>query len=251
MGIIITSATQVGIVLAASIAILKYRLYDIDILINRTLVYGALTALIVGLYVLTVGVLGAAFQAQGNLGISLVATGMVAVVFQPLRSRLQHSVNRLMYGERDEPYLVLSRLGHRLEATFAPGELGLIPAMRETAASHNMAGRLRIEVEGPDAMPLLPAAVEVVAYRIAQEALHNVATHSSADSCVVRFTLKDALELEVLDNGVGLPEKVRAGVGLISMNERASELGGSFAIEPATGGGTRVRARLPLLGLEI
>jgi signal transduction histidine kinase len=127
-------------------------------------------------------------------------------------------------------------------------ELGLIPAVRETAASHNMAGGLRVEVEGPDAMPPLPAAVEVAAYRIAQEALHNVATHSSADRCVVRFTLKDALELEVLDNGVGPPDSLRAGVGLTSMRERASELGGSFEFEPIVEGGARVYARLPLAG---
>jgi signal transduction histidine kinase len=127
-------------------------------------------------------------------------------------------------------------------------ELGLIPAVRETAASHNMAGGLRVEVEGPDAMPPLPAAVEVAAYRIAQEALHNVAKHARADSCVVRFTLKDALELEVLDNGVGPPDALRAGVGLTSMRERASELGGSFKFEPVAEGGARVYARLPLAG---
>jgi hypothetical protein len=52
--------------------------------------------------------------------IALVATGLVAVLFQPLRERLQRGVNRLMYGEREHPYAVLARLGRRLEATFAP-----------------------------------------------------------------------------------------------------------------------------------
>jgi hypothetical protein len=96
------------------IAILRFRLYDIDVVINRTLVYGALTACIVGLYVLAVGGLGAIFQARGNLAVSLLATGLVAVMFQPLRSRLQRGVNRLMYGERDDPYAVISRMGRRL-----------------------------------------------------------------------------------------------------------------------------------------
>jgi signal transduction histidine kinase len=114
------SLALAGIPVAAGIAILKYRLYDIDLVINRTLVYGALTACVVGIYVLVVGYLGAAFRVEDNLIISVLAAGVVAVLFQPLRDRLQRAVNRLMYGERDDPYAVLSRLGRRLEATLAP-----------------------------------------------------------------------------------------------------------------------------------
>src|SRR5204862_3184685 len=106
--------------LAIGIAILRYRLWDIDIIINRTLVYGALTASVAGLYVLAVGALSALVQSRGNLLISFVATGLVAILFQPLRDRVQRAVNRLLYGERDDPYAVLSRLGQRLEATLAP-----------------------------------------------------------------------------------------------------------------------------------
>jgi hypothetical protein len=102
------------------IAILRYKLYDIDVVINRTLVYSALSACVVGIYVLTIVAFGALFRTQGNIAVSLLATGLVAVLFQPLRSRLQRSVNRLMYGERDDPYAVLSRLGQRLEAALAP-----------------------------------------------------------------------------------------------------------------------------------
>src|SRR3712207_6685659 len=69
---------------AVGVAILKYGLYHLGIIINRTLVYGALTACVVGIYVLTVGGLGALFQARGNLSVSLLATGLVAVLFQPL-----------------------------------------------------------------------------------------------------------------------------------------------------------------------
>jgi hypothetical protein len=105
---------------AIGIAVLRYRLYDIDVVINRTLVYGALTACVVGIYVFVVGYLGALFRTGGNLTISLVATGIVAVLFAPLRDRLQRAANRLMYGERDDPYAVLSRLGRRLETTLAP-----------------------------------------------------------------------------------------------------------------------------------
>jgi len=118
--------------LTIGIAVLRYRLWDIDVLINRALVYGALTASVVGLYVLLVGGLGALLQARGNLPISLVATGLVAVLFAPMRDRLQRGVNRLMYGERDDPYGVLSRLGERLEATLEPESV--LPAVAETVA---------------------------------------------------------------------------------------------------------------------
>ncbi len=106
--------------LSMGVAILRYRLFDIDPIINRALVYGALTACVVGTYVLVVGYLGAVFRTGVNLLFSLIATGVVAVLFAPLRDRLQRGVNRLMYGERDDPYAVISRLGERLEATLAP-----------------------------------------------------------------------------------------------------------------------------------
>jgi hypothetical protein len=114
------------------IAILRYHLYDIDVVINRTLVYGALSACVVGIYVLTIVAFGALFRTQGNIAVSLLATGLVAVLFQPLRSRLQRGVNRLMYGERDDPYAVISRLGRRLEATLAPDTV--LPTLVETIA---------------------------------------------------------------------------------------------------------------------
>ncbi len=106
--------------LSMTVAIFRHRLWDIDVIINRTVVYGSLTTAVVGLYVLVVGGLGAMLQARGSVLLSLAATGLVAVLFAPLRDRLQRGVNRLMYGERDEPYGVLSRLGQRLEETLAP-----------------------------------------------------------------------------------------------------------------------------------
>src|SRR6266704_1808550 len=113
-------------------AVLRYRLWDIDLIINRTLVYGLLTLSVLGLYILVVVGLGTVFSALGNLFLSLLATGLVAVLFQPLRLRLQRAVNRLMFGERDEPYRVLSRLGNRLEATLATE--ALVPTIVQTVA---------------------------------------------------------------------------------------------------------------------
>jgi signal transduction histidine kinase len=95
--------------------------------------------------------------------------------------------------------------------------------------------------------------VEVAAYRIAQEATTNVARHAHAKTCRVRLSVDRAggvLELEVRDDGVGMPEDRQAGVGMISMRERAEELGGTLLVEPGQEGGTRVLARLPLPASE-
>ncbi len=424
------------IAIAAGIAILRHRLYDIDVIINRTLVYGALSAGVIGLYVLLVGALGALFQSSGNLIIALLATGLAAFLIQPLRARLQRSVNRLMYGERDDPYTVLSRLSQQLKTTLAPAavlptitqvvaqalklpyvaialkqgdemvvaaeagdgrwemgdraahpqsptpnsqlplvyqtetvgqllvaprapgetftpaerrlleaialqagvaahavrltadlqrsrerlitareeerrrlrrdlhdglgpqlasltltlaaarellrhdvdaadrllqelaghtqaaiadirrvvydlrppaldDLGLVLALREQAAHYRQAG-LQIMIDAPDHLPALPAAVEVAAYRIVQEALTNVVRHAQARACTVCLTLGDALIVTIRDDGVGLPPGGRAGVGLTSMRERTAELGGTCQIESVPGQGARIHARLPL-----
>jgi hypothetical protein len=118
--------------LSIGVAVLRYRLYEIDLLINRTLVYGALSASVIGTYVLAVVGLGVLLQARGNLGVSLVATALVAILFQPLRSRFQRAVNRLMYGDRDDPSAVTSRLGRRIEATLDPE--AVLPTVVETIA---------------------------------------------------------------------------------------------------------------------
>jgi signal transduction histidine kinase len=424
--------------LSIGIAMLKYRLYDIDLIINRALVYGALTAAIVGLYILVVGYLGNVLQTGSNLGVSLLATGLVAVLFQPLRERLQRTVNHLMYGERDDPYAVISRLGQRLEATLSPhavlpaivetvaqalrlpyagislesgdadivaaatgtrvdgllslpllyqqevvgqlllaprapgesfgpadrrllddlarqagiaahavrltadlqrsreqlvsareeerrrlrrdlhdglgpslaaqtlkvgsaralyphdpraadallaelegdmeaslanvrrlvynlrppalDELGLAGAVRETAAQYRSRsddfGGLDISIDVPEDLPPLPAAVEVAAYRIVQEALANVVRHAHAQHCRIGLMIaaegeRALLGVTVADDGAGLPAERRAGVGLSSMRERAEELGGTCTVDVMPTGGTAVRARLPLPPLDV
>ncbi|MBK9710632.1 MAG: sensor histidine kinase [Kouleothrix sp.] len=383
-------------------AILRYRLWDIDVIISRTLVYGALTASVIAIYVLVVGYLATLFQTSGNLAISLIATGLVAVLFQPLRLRLQRGVNRLLYGERDDPYAVISRLNQRLEATLAPDavlptivetvrealstpvahplllpltyqnevvgqlilapraageaftpadqrllddlarqagvaahavrltgdlrrsrerlvtareeerrrlrrdlhdglgpqlatltlkldaarnllgrdpraaaalvtelktqtqaaiadirrlvyelrppaldELGLVGALREQVAQYRW-DELCVVVDAPERLPALPAAVEVAAYRIALEALTNVVRHADARNCAISLGLSGGLSLDIRDDGRGLPDEHRAGVGLHSMRERAAELGGSCEIASAPGGGTCVTVWLPL-----
>jgi signal transduction histidine kinase len=134
--------------ISIAFAILRSRLWDIDIIINRTLVYGILTMSVILLYVLVVGGLSTLLQVRGSLIISLLATGLIAVLFQPLRSRLQSAVNRMMYGERDDPYRILSRLGEHLEATLVPD--AILPEIVETVAQALRLPYVAIEVQEGD-----------------------------------------------------------------------------------------------------
>jgi two-component system NarL family sensor kinase len=420
--------------LSIAIAILRHRLFDIDTILNRTLVYGSLSGIVAGVYIVIVAALGTIFQARGNLLIALVAAGAVAVLFQPLRLWLQRSIDRLMFGERDNPYAVLSRLGRRLETALAPeavlptvvetvahalklpsvaiaikegdrlassveygvpvgaqvtlplvyhsemvgelrvsprapsepfteaekhllvniahqagiavhatrltadlqhsrarlvtareeerrrlrrdlhdgigptlagmtlrvgairnlltsdpaaadrmlgelggeiesavgdirrlvyalrppalDELGLVGALRAQAAHYAAKGigeaetrgepKLLVTIDAPLDLPPLPAAVEVAAYRIACEALTNAARHAGARTCHIVLSVDSALRVEVCDDGLGLAPERRVGVGLVSMRERAEELGGTCSITSAPGEGVRIHTVLPL-----
>jgi signal transduction histidine kinase len=143
-------------------------------------------------------------------------------------------------------------------------QLGLVGAVEEFVAGYGghlgnaddqiVHDRLSIAVQAPEQLPSLPAAIEVAAYRIAQEGLTNVARHARAKQCTIKLevdrgerTNNHHLYLEINDDGIGLPKNIRAGIGLTSMRERAEEIGGTFVIKPAAGGGTRLIARLPLI----
>lgn len=417
----LTYLAILGIAVATGIAILRYRLWDIDIVINRTLVYTALTVSVLLIYVLIVGGLGALVRAESSVLIALLATGLIAVLFQPLRARLQRAINQLTYGDRDDPFEALARLGRRLEGNFSPelvyptivetaaqalklpyvaiavkhgdgfetvedygtnkgdpvayqlrhqgevigqllvgrrspgenfsaaderllrnfarqagtavhavqltadlqlsrqqlvtareeerlrlrrdlhdglgpalasvvwqadsardmiytdppeaaqllegsikqaqdaladirrlvyglrppalDELGLVGALEQAAHQHQQTS---VAIEAPAPLPSLPAAVEVAAYRIVREALKNAMVHGKAQHCDVRLALDGNLCLTVGDDGQGLSRSATPGVGLVSMRERAEELGGAFTIHPRPGGGTEVEVSLPL-----
>jgi signal transduction histidine kinase len=408
-----------------AVAVLKYRLYDIDLVINRALVYGLMTVGVVAGYVAIVGLVGATLSSRADLLVSLVVTGVVAVCFQPARERVQRLVNRLMYGDRDDPYTAIARLGrtlatslqldtvlptivetigqtlalqyvglaladaasraaeivaeygissadfltfslvhqgialgelrlapragerlrerdHRLIADLAPqvaaavhavglsqelqlarqrivqlreeerrrirrdlhdglgpalagltftleavrnltgsdlqradellvsateqvqtmisdvrqliyglrppalDQLGLAASLRGLAAQESSPGT-SVTIDAPASIPPLPAAVEVAAYWIAQEALTNVKRHADAQFCSVRVAVEPtALKLEIADNGGGLSIG-SSGIGLHTMKERAAEVGGTCEISDRTGGGTLVVASLPRL----
>lgn len=127
-------------------------------------------------------------------------------------------------------------------------EFGLQGAIQEYARQFETQDGLSIRVDAPITVSPLPAAVEVAAYRITLEALANVVRHSQARHCCVALAMLDkTLQVEVRDDGLGLPKPVSPGVGLNSMRERAAELGGTCVVEALPHGGTRVRARLPLI----
>jgi signal transduction histidine kinase len=132
INIVVTDLGILGIAVAAAIAILRHRLYDINLIINRTLVYTTLMIGVAALYGLVVGALGVLFQASSNLFVSLLATGLAAILVQPMRDGLQRGVNHLMYGERDDPYAVLSSLSRRLEGSLSPE--ATLPTVVETVA---------------------------------------------------------------------------------------------------------------------
>lgn len=106
-----------------TLAILRHRLWDIDPIVNRTLVYGALSISIVAVYTLTVLYLSRLFQTEDNFFVSLIATSFVAMLFAPLKERLQRLVNRFMKGRHDDPYAVLVELGKHLVKPLAPEDM--------------------------------------------------------------------------------------------------------------------------------
>src|SRR6516164_713361 len=152
---VLHAVAGVGFAAAITIAVLKYRLYDIDIIVNRTLVYVALSAIIAGGYIAIVTAVGAIVP-HHDLAVELLAAGLAAVVFSPLRARLQALVNRVMYGERDDPYAALSRLADRLDATLTPDEV--LPAIVDSVTSALRSPYAAIEVSTGDGPPRVAAA---------------------------------------------------------------------------------------------
>jgi signal transduction histidine kinase len=123
-------------------------------------------------------------------------------------------------------------------------DLGLAGALRQLFDPY--ASTVTVDADA-DALPLLPAATEVAAYRIAAEAVTNALRHSGCHACALRLRTEGPwLVVEAHDDGHGIEGAAVPGVGLQSIRERASEVGGRLELTDAAGGGTTVRARLPL-----
>jgi signal transduction histidine kinase len=154
---------------AAGIGIMKYRLYDIDVVISKTLVYGALAVFITGVYVLVVVVIGSAGAglattglttglattgSRPGLALSILATAIVAIAFQPVRERLEHLANRLVYGQRATPYEMLSTFSARMGEAYATEQL--LPRLARMLGEGTAAARAYVWLRHDD--ELRPAA---------------------------------------------------------------------------------------------
>jgi signal transduction histidine kinase len=113
------AAVPIGI----GIAILKYRLYDIDIVIRKALVFASLAAFFTAVYALVVGGVGAVMGSLSTSALSFAAAALVAIGFQPALTRARRFADRVVYGKRSTPYEVLAELGERLGETYAADDV--------------------------------------------------------------------------------------------------------------------------------
>ncbi|GIJ27446.1 hypothetical protein Vqi01_26080 [Micromonospora qiuiae] len=133
---------------AITLAVLRYRLYQLEQVINRTLVWLVMSLLVIAGFVAIVALLRDLVVGADTSNASLVATGLIAITFEPLRGRVQRGVNRLLYGDRDDPYGMLTRLGGLLERT---GQPHAVPALlTDTIARSLQVPYVAVEVDDPE-----------------------------------------------------------------------------------------------------
>jgi len=130
--------------IASAIAIFKYRLYDIDVVISKTVVFAALAAFVTAVYLAVVVGIGAVIGTTGepNVVLSIVATAIVALAFQPLRERARRLANRLVYGKRATPYEVLADFAERVGDAYSADDV--LPRMARILGEGT--GAIRTEV---------------------------------------------------------------------------------------------------------
>jgi signal transduction histidine kinase len=150
--VIVVAGFGLGLPAAIGVAMLRYHLYDIDIVISRSIVYGSLAVFITAVYVgIAVGI-GTLVGSGGkpNLGLSILATGVVALGFQPLRERLQKVANRLVYGKRATPYEVLSQFSERVAESYASDDV--LPRMARVLAEGTNADLAEVWLRSGDVL---------------------------------------------------------------------------------------------------
>jgi signal transduction histidine kinase len=137
--------------IAIGFAVLKYRLYEIDVVINKTVVFGSLALFIGVVYVTMVVGLGQLIGTTTNDPVlSIAATAVVALLFEPVRARVQRLANRLVYGERATPYEVLMHFSERIAGTYATEDV--LPRTARVIAEGTGAERVDIWLRAGDAL---------------------------------------------------------------------------------------------------
>lgn len=136
-----------------TLAVLRHRLYGLDQVINRTIVWLVMSLLVIAGFVALIALLRDLLMADSASNASLVATGLIAVAFEPVRGRVQRGVNRLVYGDRDDPYEVIARLGDLLGRTVEPG--AVLPLLTGTIAGSLRVPYVAVEVEGREGPRIL------------------------------------------------------------------------------------------------
>ncbi|GAA0969299.1 sensor histidine kinase [Actinocorallia libanotica] len=184
-----------------------------------------------------------------GLGPALAAASLKIQAARNLARRDAQAADRTLVEVTGDLSAVLAdvrRLVHDLRPP-ALDQFGLLGAIEQQAARFG-GGALSIGVSAEGDLSGLPAAVEVAVFRIVAEALNNVVRHAEAARCTVRLAAGEELvSVEVGDDGRGVPPGALVGVGLVAMRERAEELGGRCTIAPGAGGGTMVRAVIPVI----
>lgn len=184
-----------------------------------------------------------------GLGPALTGVALIADAATNLLATDPERARELLGALRGEIRTAVADIRRLVEDLRPPAldDLGLVGALRqrvEHLVRRADGGALLVRLDVPGEVPVLPAAVEVAAYRVATEALTNVVRHSTASTAVLRLRCGRELDLEIADDGS--PDGPwRPGVGLHAMRERAAELGGGFEAGPSAEGG-RVRVSFPL-----
>ena len=144
--LILVAVLLLGIPVATGLAIFRYRLYDVDVVISKTIVYAGLAVFITAAYIAIVVGIGALLgSGRSDTTLQIVATASVAIAFQPVRQRIKHVANRLVYGKRATPYEVMATFGHRVAEV--PNADDVLPDTAETAARGVGATAARVTLE--------------------------------------------------------------------------------------------------------
>jgi signal transduction histidine kinase len=131
-----------GVPAAIAVALFKYRLYDLDLVVSKALVYGILAALFTLVYVALVIGVGTIVGDRGNSFLTILTAVAIAIAFQPVRERVRHLANRIVYGKRATPYEVLSEFSDKVATSFAAEDV--LPRMAQILASGTGASSARV-----------------------------------------------------------------------------------------------------------